>query len=210
MPSQPIQQVAHLLSRYQGWRIWRQRPRGQNEEIGRLRRLHKAIELLALGEVIGEAGLFRNAKPSMHLSAAEVEIHHQRLLARSRKQLREIHDRRRLAFLRRRARDQNHLARVLAPSEDEGRPQVLVRLGDEMDVRLVILRHSRQKLEMQEPLDLVGVLDGVVQIVAAQNQKNAKQQTHRETHEGGAPLVGPDLHTTHRLVDQRDVVGLHR
>ena len=98
----------------------------------------------------------------------------------------------RLAFLGHGAGDEDDLPPLVLAPEDEGGAQVLVGLGDEVDVGLVVLRHRRQQVHVQVALDLLRVLDGVVEVVAGEHEADPEDQAQEGGHGGDPLLVGAD------------------
>ena len=153
----------------------------------------------------------------MELAPAQVEVHEHGLLAGGGEQLAEVHEGGGLALLGHRPRHQHDLAGLVLAPEDEGGAQVLVGLGDEVDVGLVVLRHRGQQVEVQVALDLLRVLDRVVQVVAAEHETDPEDEAEQGRRSRHAALVGPDriggrrgpLHHAHVVVaDRGGDVGL--
>ena len=141
--------------------------------------------------MVGEPGLALEAEALVDLRPPEVAVEHHRLLPRPRQELRDVHEGGGLAFLGRRARDQDHLAVFLATSEEERGAEVLVGLGHEVGVVGLVARHRGQEIQVQVALDLLGIAQGVVEIVAGQDEAHPQGEAQEEADEPDLALRGP-------------------
>ena len=162
--------------------------RGEDEEVRQLGGLQELVEGHVLHEVVGEPGLPLEAEAVVELRPPQVAVEHHRLLPRPRQEPRDVHEGGGLALLGRRAGDEDDLALLVAAGEEQGRAEVLVGLGHEVGVVGLVARHRGQEIEVEVALDLLGIAEGVVEIVAGEHEAHAEGEAQDEADEADLPL----------------------
>ena len=149
------------------------------------------VQVLLLDEEAREARLAAQPQPLVELCAAQVEIEDHRLLARGGEQLGQVDEGGGLALLGGGPGDEHDLARLLLAREEQGRAQVLVGLGHEVDAGFVVARDGGQEVDVEVALELLGVPDGGVEVVAPEREEDAQDEPHHQARARGVGLVGP-------------------
>ena len=148
--------------------------------MGLARRLGHDVERQIACAVICQTRLAVEPKMRMDARAPQVEIDHEGLVARFGEGLGEVDRGRGLAFLRDRARDEDHIPVLALASEEKARPQGPIGFGDDAFARGVVFGHDRETVRVQMPFDVVRRLQRIVEIVAQQDEPAAGQEPARK------------------------------